>query len=117
MENDSTVGSLAIRFFDNEVGLGFLINQPEFEPLICLNRTLLGEVPTSPLFQTVYQALLEYYHSLNMWEFVFPFRRFYEELAAQVPVKDEIIIWGRFKRYEAPCKVCEAKLLGYRLIG
>jgi len=117
MDYSSNAGALAIRYFDCETGYGFLINQPGLDPLIYLNRTLLGEIPSNPLHQTIYQTLLEYYHSLNIWEFVFPFRRFYEEIASRQAVKADVIILGRFQRSEHYCKTCEAKMLGYRLIG
>lgn len=91
MDNEPDANFLATRFFDNDSGYGFIINQPGIDPVICLNRTLLGYDPTNPLYQQVYSALMDYYHSLNIWEFVFPFRRFYEELPTAQPARAELI--------------------------
>lgn len=117
MEEPTNVALLETRFFDNETGYGFLINQPGLPPLIYLNRTLLGEESSGYLYRKVYDTLFNLYTTLDVWELLFPFTRFYEDVEAKLPKEDEIIILGRFKRAETTCKVCESKLLGYRLIG
>jgi hypothetical protein len=80
MDYQTNVGTLEVRFFDNETGLGFLINQPGIPPVIYLNRTLLGEDQSELMYQEVYGKLLDLHHTMNVWERVVPFRRFYEDL-------------------------------------
>jgi hypothetical protein len=108
---------LEVRFFDNETGYGFLINQPGLQPLIYLNRTLLGEDSNDALYRKIYDRLVEHYNSLNFWELIMPFCTYYEELTIQEVPGSEIIILGRFERVQMPCPTCESRMYGYRLIG
>jgi hypothetical protein len=84
MDYKTNVGMLEVRFFDNETGLGFLINQPGISPVIYLNRTLLGEDQTELMFQEVYGKLLDLHHTMNVWERVVPFVKYYEELVPPI---------------------------------